>query len=219
MPESDGQGNGFAALARFLKSPSAKTTPGERCELCAAPLQGDHSHVVDVRARRLMCACRPCYLLFKPGGAAQGKYKAVPDRCLHLTGFTLTEAQWEALQIPIGLAFFFVNGESGKTAAFYPSPAGATESLLPLATWEEVVAANPELFGLQPDVEAILVRRTREGPQECFLVPIDACYELVGIIRAYWKGFDGGQKAWQEIDRFFERLRAKSCSSQGLRSP
>ena len=39
------------------------------------------------------------------------------------------------------MAFFFFNSSLGRMAAFYPSPAGATESLLPLATWEEILEA------------------------------------------------------------------------------
>ena len=40
--------------------------------------------------------------------------------------------------------------------AFYPSPVGATESLLPLDTWDEITARYPELASIKPDVEAIL---------------------------------------------------------------
>ena len=41
---------------------------------------------------------------------------------------------------------------------------------------------------------------------ECFLVPIDVCYELVGRLRRVWRGFDGGQDARREIDDFFGTL-------------
>jgi hypothetical protein len=58
-------------------------------------------------------------------------------------------------------------------------------------------------------VEALLVRRAGEG-FECFLVPIDACYELVGLVRMHWKGFDGGQEAWEAIDGFFDAVRERS---------
>ena len=34
-------------------------------------------------------------------------------------------------------------------------------------------------------------------------MPIDACYELVGRLRALWRGFDGGQEAHDAIDAFF----------------
>jgi hypothetical protein len=60
-----------------------------------------------------------------------------------------------------------------------------------------------------PDVEALLVNRTEAGP-ECFLVPIDACYELVGRVRRGWKGFDGGTEVWQDIGAFFDGLRERS---------
>jgi hypothetical protein len=67
------------------------------------------------------------------------------------------------------------------------------------------------LATLQSDVEAFLVRaRPERGGAECFLVPIDACYELVGHLRRLWKGFDGGREANDELDAFFGRVRAKA---------
>ena len=107
------------------------------------------------------------------------------------------------------MAFFFRNSSLGRMLAFYPSPAGATESLLSLEAWAEVVAANPVMTDLVPDVEALLVRRAGQG-FECFLVPIDACYELVGLVRMHWKGFDGGEEAWDAIDGFFDAVRERS---------
>jgi hypothetical protein len=90
---------------------------------------------------------------------------------------------------------------------FYPGPAGATESDLPLESWDRIVAENPELSVLQPDVEALLVRRPGG---DCFVVPIDTCYELVGQLRTRWRGFDGGAEAHRLIDDFFARVRARS---------
>ena len=57
----------------------------------------------------------------------------------------------------------------------------------------------------RPDVEALLVDRRPAGGFACHLVPIDACYELVGLVRLHWKGFDGGQEAWKAIEAFFDR--------------
>ena len=53
-------------------------------------------------------------------------------------------------------------------------------------------------------------RRPVDGrrPPECFLVPIDACYELVGELRRLWRGFDGGSEAHDALDAFFDRVRA-----------
>jgi Family of unknown function (DUF5947) len=74
-----------------------------------------------------------------------------------------------------------------------------------------VIEANPELTTLVPDVEAFLVRaeRNRSGA-ECFLVPIDTCYELVGQLRRLWRGFDGGTEANDAIESFFARVRSKA---------
>jgi hypothetical protein len=85
--------------------------------------------------------------------------------------------------------------------ALYPSPAGATESLLPLAAWDEFVAPSRLAQDLAPDVEAIVAR-----PGELYLVPIDACYELVGAVRRVWHGLDGGADVRDAIDAFFADL-------------
>jgi len=203
----------LAVLQRLRDARSREPVrAGERCELCTEPIADEHGHLVDVEARRLLCACRGCYLLFAPEGAGGGHYRAVPDRYLAFTDVRLSSAQWDALQIPVGVAFFFVNSTLARVAAFYPSPAGATESLLPLDTWEELVGAHPALSTLQPDVEALLVRADHAGASgaECYLVPIDACYELVGHLRRLWRGFDGGREAHDALDSFFDRVRARA---------
>lgn len=200
----------LAVLARIRRAPPPPA-PGERCEMCAEPVADEHGHVVNTETRALMCACRPCYLLFTAQGAAGGKYRAVPDRYVAFPDVELGPSTWDALQIPVNVAFFFVNSELERVAAFYPSPAGATESLLALDTWAEVVAANPALADLEPDVEAFLVRSVGAGGRpECYLVPIDACYELVGHLRRLWRGFDGGRQAHDALDAFFDGVRSRA---------
>jgi len=203
--------NPLAVLARIRASrPRPMARPGEHCELCGEAIGDEHQHLVDVKVRNLMCACRGCYLLFVSEGAGGGHFRAVPDRYLAFPGFQLSPGQWDDLQIPVGVAFFFHNSSLGRVAAFYPSPAGATESELSLDRWAEVAAANPELATLQPDVEALLVRARRDrGGADCYLVPIDACYELVGYLRRLWRGFDGGREANEQLDNFFDRVRAR----------
>lgn len=208
-----------AVLKRIRDMPlQPRPRPGERCELCAELIPDEHGHVVDLESRALMCACRPCYLVFAPEGAGGTRFRAVPDRFVSFPDFSLSGAQWDALQIPVGVAFFFMNSSLKHVAAFYPSPAGATESLLSLDSWDEVVAANPDLATLQPDVEAFLVRsadrRSGAAPAECYLVPIDVCYELVGELRRLWKGFDGGTEAHAALDSFFDRVRIKTRPAQ-----
>jgi hypothetical protein len=179
--------------------------------MCAVPITDEHQHVVDLASRSLMCTCRPCYLLFTAEGADL-RYRAVPDRYLSFPDFQLGPGQWDQLEIPVGLAFFFRNSALGRTVAFYPGPAGATESELPLDAWDAVAADNPQLSVLAPDVEALLVRTPGRGSGEltCHLVPIDACYELVGRLRSVWRGFDGGQEARAMMEGFFARVAARS---------
>ncbi len=171
----------------------------------------EHQHVVDVQARQLMCVCRGCYLLFTDDSATL-RYRAVPDRYLQFPGFALAPGLWDRLEIPVGVAFFFRNSAAHRTTAFYPGPAGATESELPLDAWSEVIAANPGLEVLRDDVEALLIRVSATGAS-CHLVPVDACYELVGRIRMVWRGFDGGQDAHRRMDEFFTALERRSRSA------
>lgn len=177
--------------------------------MCGAEIPHEHGHVVDIPNRGLLCTCRGCTLLFAPEGAGGSRYRAVGDRYLSFPSFELGAMQWDRLQIPVSMAFFFHNSQLDRTVAFYPSPGGATESELPLEDWEEILAGNPALSTLEPDVEALLVRKEDEG-YSCYLVPIDACYELVGHIRLHWKGFDGGQEVWDRIDAFFDEVGAKA---------
>ncbi len=196
-------------LRRFL---NAGRPPRTGCDLCAAPLEGSHAHVIDVEARRLMCTCRPCHLLFTHSGAAGGKFRSVPERYRRIPALSLSTAQWDGLQIPVGLAFFLRNSSQGRMVAFYPSPAGATESELPLEWWEELAGAYPELRAMEPDVEALLVFH-KDGGSGAWIVPIDACYELVGRIRRRWRGFQGGEEAWREIEAFFAGLEERACGA------
>jgi hypothetical protein len=196
-------------LRRLATRPA--TPAGETCEMCRVPISDEHSHVVDVSSRSLMCACRPCYLLFTADDAQQ-RYRAVPDRYLAFPDFRLGPGQWDELEIPVGLAFFFRNSVQDRTVAFYPGPAGAAESELPLEAWAAVEQANPQLAVLAPDVEALLIRTSGRGGTQisCHLVPIDACYQLVGQLRSVWRGFDGGAEGRALINAFFADVESRA---------
>jgi hypothetical protein len=204
-------------VLRRVMQPRPRPRPGEVCEMCGEPIAEEHSHVASVSERRLLCSCRPCYLLFTREGAGARRLRAVPQRVRVADGFTLSEAQWNALAIPVDVAFLFLQSDPDQAGALrqvacYPSPAGATESELDLAAWTEITAASPVLADVDPDVEAVLVRRERSGRFACLVVPIDACYALVGLVRQYWTGFSGGDEVWRRIDEFFAGLyrRAKA---------
>jgi hypothetical protein len=196
----------------LLQIMRAAPRPAEPCDMCAAPIDDDHGHLVNVPSRRLMCVCRACQLLFSHDGAGGGRFRVVPDRYVALSGLLAARDSLDALQIPIGLAFFFRNSITGRTTAFYPGPAGATESELALDTWDRITAEVPLLATLSPDVEALLMRR-HDTEDEAFIVPIDACYELVGRIRRSWRGLQGGDEAHEVIDAFFTRVRERAMTA------
>ena len=96
----------------------------------------------------------------------------------------------------------------------YPSPAGATESLLELESWNDLATRNPQLDEMEPDVEALLVNRLGYSrgysAPEYYVLPIDECYKLVGLIRAHWSGLSGGTEVWQQIGEFFRSLKERA---------
>src|ERR1700739_216165 len=165
------QENAFAVLRRFAR----KRTAEGRCEMCSQELAAEHEHLVEPANRKLICACGACAILFE--GRSGAKYKRVPREVIFLRDFQLTDAQWEGLMIPIEMAFFFQSSPQGKVIALYPSPAGPTESLLSLDSWDDVVQGNPALTAMRDDVTALLVNRVGHvrgaSPAEYYLVPFD----------------------------------------------
>jgi hypothetical protein len=162
----------------------------EQCELCGAPIGAEHRHVLELETRDVKCACRPCSLLFD----RTEKLKLIPTD-VYAVGDV--ELDWESLRLPVDIAFFFRTGDELK--AYYPSPMGPTESLLTVDI----------PIDLEDEVEALLVNRVR-GARRQWLVPIDVCYALVGLIRTHWRGFTGGAEVWRELDKFFDGLDRRS---------
>jgi hypothetical protein len=197
-------------LARREAATPAVAGAEERCDVCGAPLEPRHRHIADLDSRRLLCACDACRILFDRTAAGGGHFRLIPERPRPLPGFVLDDAVWAALRIPVDMAFFFRSTAAGRVVALYPGPMGATESLLDLAAWDELVASNPALETMEPDVEALLVHRAG-GARDHVIVPIDRAYRLVGIIRRQWKGLGGGDAVWREIARFFEQLSKESA--------
>lgn len=206
-PKSQRPHSAIGSLRRFVR-PRAQAAVLERCEMCSAELAAEHQHLVEPKSRQLVCACEPCAILFS-GQSETLKFKRVPRRIRALPDFRLTDGHWDSLMIPIQLAFFFHSTPDNKVLALYPSPAGPTESLLSLDSWNEVVEDNPVLREMEPDVEALLVNRVG-GMGEYYLVPIDECYKLVGLIRAHWRGLSGGTEVWREIKQFYAALKARA---------
>jgi hypothetical protein len=193
----------WSTLRRFARPRGAV----ERCNLCGAELGAVHSHLLEPATRQLRCSCEPCAILFS--GRQDGRFRRVEPRAERLDGFSLSDARWDDLHLPINLAFFIASSETGKVHVYYPSPAGATESLLTLAAWDDLVADNPILKELAPDIDALLVNRLGSARNH-YRVSIDECYALVGLIRTHWRGLWGGAAVWNEIGRFFNNLNERS---------
>ncbi|WP_175407201.1 DUF5947 family protein [Streptomyces sp. TRM64462] len=200
------------ALARIIgEAAGDRRRPGggERCELCGEELPvedtpaecapGEHRHLYDTERDEVLCACRPCSLLFVRGKAGDGHYRLVPRRRVRLPPVDTTP-----LGVPVGLAFF-VPHTDGTVTAHYPSPAGATRWETDPGAWQDVVAACPPLGTLAPDVEALLVNTARGGRHH-WITPVDDCFRMVAVVRREWRGLSGGGTVWPAVERFFAEL-------------
>jgi hypothetical protein len=205
-----------SGLRRFV---APRTPRPETCELCGAPIDdGNHRHMVDTENRALACACTPCAMLFEQSGVGGGRFRTVPDRYLADPDHQLDPGAWELLQIPVSVAFFFRNASLDRLVALYPSPAGATESELDPSTWQTALGKSRLATLLEPDVEALLLRRVEERT-ECYLVPVDICYELVGRMRMLWQGFDGGAQARADLTAFFDHIAQRAGTPEEAHRP
>jgi Family of unknown function (DUF5947) len=211
--------NPLAVLRRFARV--RERSPAELCDLCSAGLSDAHQHLIELEQRRVVCVCDACAILF--GNQGETRYRRVPRHTRFLLDFRLTDAQWQSLMIPIQLAFIFHNSVAKRMVALYPSPAGPTESWLEAAAWAEIVALNPVLQKMEPDVEALLINRIGgmgrvdsdgNGAHEYYIAPIDECFRLTGLLRAHWRGLSGGIKVWEEIAHFFLELKKRATVNE-----
>jgi hypothetical protein len=190
------------ALRDFARAPAPAS---ERCELCGTSLAAVHSHLIDPASQRLYCACAAC---IQPSDAyAPAGLLRLPDEVRALSDFHISDLEWDALMIPIGLAFFYRTDGAARVTAMYPGPAGTVRSPLDPHAWGALVERNPQLDALRPQVEALLIDRVNNA-RRYFIVPIDRCYALAGLLRQQWQGLSGGAAVWESIERFFDHLQS-----------
>jgi hypothetical protein len=202
----------LAQAGATTKRNGAPIAAQERCDICHSSVPDDHRHLLHLTERRIVCSCEACWALH----SGDAEYRPTGMRTLWLQGFDCSEEMWGLFQIPIGLAFFMRSTVTGGVVAFYPSPAGATESELALEPWEALVERNPVLADLDPDAEALVANRLADPPQYV-IAPIDECYALVGLIKSQWEGISGGDAIAHAVPQFFAAMRARATVSGGLR--
>jgi hypothetical protein len=198
----------LAALRQFARPRPDR----EMCELCGAGLADEHQHLLEMPGRQMRCCCDACAVLFP--GNENLRFHRVPRRTVRLHDFVLDDALWSELRLPIELAFIYETGSPREAVAVYPSPAGGTQSQVEAESWQQLLAANPLLARLEPEVETLLVNRVG-ARREYYRAPIDVCFRLVGVIRTSWRGMSGGTKVWGEIEKFFDELRQRTTPRTG----
>jgi hypothetical protein len=204
--------NSLHRLQRLARSRS----PEERCDLCGVTIPHEHAHLLELASHQLRCACEACAVLFSDPN--HPRFRRVSPRLTRLPELeSADEALWDLLNVPINLAFFQRSSQADRVLALYPSPAGATESQLPPQAWDELTARCPTLRDMRPDIEALLLNHVGSR-RDAFLVSIDECYRVVGLLRSNWRGLSGGREVWQALSRFFDELQRRATAGGARRA-
>lgn len=186
---------------------------GARCELCGRSLPPVHEHLA-ADGDALSCACAACAILFAQAGA--GGRRRIPRGPPRRVALAPDDPVWRGLELPVELAFVWDAGPAVRAA--YPGPGGAIESLVERAAWEALLRRAPELAGIAPRLEAVLIDRRRAAARveatrpSAWRLPIDRCYALAGRVRAAWRGLGGGGDVQGEVDRFLAELAAEEAA-------
>ena len=167
---------------------------------------------------RAATSCAPaagCWLLFTSNGAGGGKYRAVPDRYLYARRAVDRARELGRAADPgeRGLLLLQLDAWTRWPRSTRARPAPPSRCC-PLDAWDRLVADN-EVLRIDGGRRRGPPRPPRRAStDDAYLVPIDACYELVGELRRLWKGFDGGTEARDAIDAFFDRLRGAGADDR-----
>ena len=193
------------ASALRKRAPAPPDPAVHTCELCAAPARGAHTHLLDVAAGMLVCACDTCAANFVATPNATSRFARVPDTVKRVDDLGASDAWWKTIGVPSGVAFFVVRGAGEAVRVFYPGPAGATEASLPRETWDAAASRHPSLAAMLPHVQALVVDRA-DSAREHWICGVDRAYELVARVRAPWQGLTGGDGVRDARRRFFADL-------------
>jgi hypothetical protein len=197
----------MASTLRLLahRQPQPRAGSVQHCDLCSDELAERHQHILNTATGTLSCACPACGVLFDHQAAGGGHYRLIRSRPRQLGEFVLDEALWAQFGIPVGLAFFVHSAENDRVTAFYPNPVGTMRATIEDDSWRSLTGANPRLSAMDSDVEALLIDRLH-ATTAAWLLPVDECYRLAGLLRTHWRGFNGGSEVWRQVERFLADL-------------
>jgi hypothetical protein len=192
----------LSAVRRFTRRGSGSESSAEQqehCDLCGNPIAETHEHLYDPRVRELACACQACAVLFP--NKSDVRYRRLEMSVVPLRGLAIGPAELQGVGIPVSLLCLCPSAEHNRVFAWYPSAAGVVEGDVSTTQLETLVAAFPELGGVEPDLEALVID-ARQAPARCFRVSIDVCHKLIGLLRAHpgRSGFKAFERALLSLD-------------------
>lgn len=178
--------------------------------MCAAPLAGEEQrHLLDLIHHTFLSICNGCALAFGPRGANAGTYRLVPTRHLALLDFQGTNELGTGPERWGKVAYLLRSSEAGRILILSLDPAGVRESTFDLECWRTLLKANPLLDSLEPDVEALLINRSAQPPSS-YIVPIDTCSRLLGLLSRCQQNQKREQEIWEAIEAFFAEIQAEA---------
>ena len=141
------------------------------------------------RRASCMCACRavldPVRPRARPAAATTG---SCPTGGCGSTASSSTTSRWEELRIPVDMAFFFHSSAGRARGGVLPEPDGrdrvAARARRVGRSWRRPTRCSASWSPTSRRCSST----ARAARAQHWLVPIDECYALVGLIRTRWRG-------------------------------
>ena len=182
--------------------------------MCSVPIPADHRHLLHVEERRDRLHLRDLPRALRRRGRvpADGQPHRLARRARALGRALGVVPDPDRPRVLLPLEHGRADGDGGSSRSTRARPARPSASSTS-APWEQLVAANPVLEGLEPDAEALIVNRLGAARQHA-IVPIDECYRLVGLVRVSWEGISGGTAHGDAVARVLRGDGgARACAS------
>jgi hypothetical protein len=186
----------------FDAQPSAQAP---LCDLCGHELARGHRRLIDLATNLVLAACAGCEHSVVPDGRKSLRYQVVSDRYVRLPRGVIKSGRWDALRIPVALAFLVHRSLHDEYVAYYPSPNGPLVEELTRDQWADMMGGEHLLESLQSDVEALLVDARGVTPAG-YIVPITTYFDFDRRLGDDWRGYDGGLQAAGVVDAFVMSL-------------